>query len=190
MTKFSKRIVLFLALISTTFVLASCSNYNFYEDWKSAGATIESENVYKSLTLDEVKDKRDAKETFALIVASSTDSTACSAITKIQEQADVVGYTGNVYFISSKDVYNASLSTQKEFKEVVGNKEFTSSTSDKPLFVLMVYNKGNILADTSSSNNYSAIENYLNNGNSDTLVINYEFLAHYLFSINELYKNN
>ena len=123
MTKFSKRIVLFLALISTTFALASCSNYNFYQDWKSAGATIESDNVFKSLTLDEVKEKRETKKPFALIIASSTDSTARSAITKIQEQADALSYKGEIYFISSKDTYNSTLSAQKEFKDIVGDRK-------------------------------------------------------------------
>lgn len=186
MTKFIKRIVLFLALISTTFALASCSEYNFYEDWKAAGANIESDNVFKALTLDEVKEKRDSKETFALIVATSTDSTARSAITKIQEQADILGFDGEIYFISSKDSYNSSITAQKEFKNTVGNKDFYSSSSDKPYFVLMVYNNGDVIADT-SSNNYSAIEDYLNNeGDSNT--INYEFLANYLFSFDKLYK--
>ncbi len=186
MKKFTRNIALFVALLTAALALVSCGGYDFYQDWVEVGATIDTDNVFKALTLDEVKEKRDNNETFALIVASSTDSNAVSAITKIQEQADYVGFDEKVFFISSKDVYNASRDTQKEFRDKVGISDFRSQSSSNPLFVLIAFKNGSIIGDTSKSN-YSGFDGFLSM-EEDSKEINYELLAHYLFTFDNLYN--
>lgn len=186
MNKFKKNVALFVALFISLFTLVSCSNYDFYSDWSKAGASIEKDNVFLSLSADEVKTKRDNGETFVILVGSSTDSKAVSAITAIQEQADIVGYTGNVYFVNAKDVSSSSASSasRNEFKEKVGLKAFTSVSTEANL-VVVAYKKGVVELDTSSTTKCDYT--FFNNDNSQDL--NFEYVAHYLFEFDTYYNN-
>ena len=68
MNKF-KKILSALAVSIAFTTLASCSENSFYKEWRDAGATIEEENVFKELTVDEVVTKRDNKDSFIIFCA-------------------------------------------------------------------------------------------------------------------------
>ena len=131
--------------VSIVFGLASCSSNAFYNEWHNAGATIEEDNVFKILTVDEVVAKREAKENFIVFAGSSSKSGAVSAVSSIQEQADSLGYDGLVYFVNTKDIVS-KISLRKETEDKLGVNEIDSAN-----LVVVCYHKGDVYFDTSSS---------------------------------------
>lgn len=109
-----KKLLSLVVVLGFMFILASCSGYNFYSDFKKAGADIESDNSFIALTADEVESYKNDKKEFVLIVGSSTNSTCVSAITKIQNEFNNINYKGKAYFLSVKD----ALSSQSEGTKV------------------------------------------------------------------------
>ena len=106
MNKF-KKILSALAVTIAFTTLASCGENSFYKEWHDAGATIEEENVFKELTVDEVVTKRDNKDSFIIFAGSSSKSGAISAVSDIQVQADSLDYNGYVYFVNTKDILSS-----------------------------------------------------------------------------------
>ena len=117
MNKFKK--ILSAVAVSICFMmgLASCTSTTFYQEWHEAGATIEEDNCFKALTADEVKEKRDNKESFVVFVGASTVEKAVTAVSQIQAQADATGYDGAVYFVNTKDGLKDLFSTGRDFKD-------------------------------------------------------------------------
>lgn len=107
MKRIGKYLSIFV-ILAFIFVLASCSGYNFYKDFKNAGAEIDSDHSFIALTADEVDTFRKDKKEFVIIVGSSTNSTCVSAISKIQDEFTNIKYTGKAYFLSVKDALTST----------------------------------------------------------------------------------
>lgn len=149
MKKFIKGLAVVMLVACGLVGLTSCGKYNFYKDWTEAGASLEkNEHIYEALTLEEAKAKKDAEETFILVIGTSQSKTAVNSITMLQTQAEYLGYEGTVYFVDSTD-YIEKLKTRSEVKEALGIKNLPSlSTAD---LVVVAYEKGAIKLDTSDS---------------------------------------
>lgn len=91
----------FMLIVVGMLSLASCKGNAFYSEWHKAGAEIEKTNMFKEITVDEIKSKKAAKESFAVFFGSSADSQAVSDMTSMQYTADVKDYKGKVYFLTT-----------------------------------------------------------------------------------------
>ena len=122
MKKIIAHISAFMLILVGILSLASCSGSSFYSEWHSAGAAIESENIFKSVTVDEAEAmlKDSSKNTFALFLGSSSDTAAVSNVTSMQYTADVTNYTDKVYFLTITEI-KKSQSKMKEVKTKLGN---------------------------------------------------------------------
>lgn len=170
MNKF-KKILSALAVSIAFTTLASCGENSFYKEWHDAGATIEEENVFKELTVDQVVTKRDNKDSFIIFCGSSSKSGAISAVSDIQVQADSLDYNGYVYFVNTKDILS-SISGKKNATDKLGVQEIDSSD-----LVVVCYKEGKVYFDTSSSEKYGDIYSRFNIDGS----LSYNALACYAF---------
>lgn len=173
-----KRILKFLSVMLVSLFalvqLTGCA-YSFYDDWHEAGAVIEKENVFTSINLDEAVKKIDNDETFVLVIGCSKSSTAVSQISSIQEQADYHSFKGTIYFLDAT-AYYASSTSRKDVQSKLGVK--TIAGVDNSSLVIAVYNKGELLVD-SSKNSDSKLESFYQPG---TTIISIEKLFIYLFN--------
>lgn len=125
MKKILKPFSIIFCAIALLLMLASCQGNSFYSKWHARGAEIEKENCYQEITLDEAKEKKTNKETFAFFLGILTDDdTAVSDMTKVQFLADNTNFEGKVYFVTVKRV----------------TKSIAKDVSDT--FKLDIYNKG------------------------------------------------
>ena len=62
MKKFLKAISMITAMFVLLLSMASCSGYSFYKDFKEAGASIEEENIFIEISLEDAKTKKAAGE--------------------------------------------------------------------------------------------------------------------------------
>ena len=154
MKKIIASLAAFMLIICGLFTLASCSGNSFYNEWHSAGAEIETENVFKSVTVDEVSSLLQDKDnnTFALFLGSSANKNSVSDVTAMQYTADVKNYDGKVYFLTTTDLIKNNLVTNaKNIKEKLGNKVDISELGQN--VVCVMYESGRIkfiTTDTSS----------------------------------------
>lgn len=135
----------FMLIICGLFTLASCNGNSFYNEWYGAGAEIESENIFKSVTVDEAKALLDDSNnnTFALFMGSSANSASVSDVTAMQYTADVKNYDGKVYFLTTTDLIKTNIVTNaKNVKEKLGNKVDISDFGDN--VVCVMYESGRI----------------------------------------------
>lgn len=92
----------FMLIIVGMLSLASCSKKTFYSEWHKAGADIEKNNMFESITVDEVEIKLSSDDsTFALFIGSSSDEQAVKDVSAMQYTADVKNYEGKVYFLTT-----------------------------------------------------------------------------------------
>lgn len=118
--KVFKKLLSVFVIFGFMFILASCSGYNFYNDFKKAGAEIESDNSFLALSVDEVEQFRTDKKEFVIIVGSSANEKCVSAITKIQNEFNNIKYKGKAYFLSVKDALS-SLSEGSKVSKVLNS---------------------------------------------------------------------
>lgn len=132
--------------IALVFSLASCKKKNFYTEWHAAGATIEKDNNFKYLTLDEVVTKRETED-FIIFIASSENSKAASLISDIQTQADTLDFDGDIYVVSVKKILG-SLSKMNDAKSKLLSKEV--DPGDEGL-IAVCYKENKVYFDTSKT---------------------------------------
>lgn len=174
MKKFIKGLAMFMLVACGLVGLTSCDNYNFYKDWTDAGAELEkNEHIFEALTLDEAKAKREAGETFILVIGTSQSTTAVASITMLQTQADYLGFEGKVYFVDSTD-YIEKGSTRLQVKEALGIKSLSSLPQAD--LIVVTYEEGAIKLDTSDDKN-EMLEFF--EGQYSTLSM--EAIAYYLY---------
>lgn len=118
MKRFLKLTSLMSVLLFIVVVMTGCSKYNFYDDFKGAGADIEKENIFELITLDEIKAKKEAGETFVVLYGASSNSECVNVVTSLQAQAEYLGNEeATIYFFNSKD-YNTT-SKVREVKDQI-----------------------------------------------------------------------
>lgn len=175
-----KRFLKALTVLSLAFVmvisLASCG-YNFYDDWHSAGAEIEEDNIYVVITLEEAKKMKEDGEVFALVYASSSSSSAVNVITTFQIQAEYLGNEdAKIYFVDSTDY--TTKAKRAEVRDALNMHE-APETGDP---VVMTFRSTAVDVDTSNTNKVKTKE-FIVDG-----TVQYASLASYIFK--ELLVNN
>lgn len=181
MNKF-KKICSALA-VSICFVLAlvSCKSATFYDEWHEAGATIEEDNCFKLLTVDEVVAKREAKESFVIFIGASaiqttTNTKAVELVSAIQAEADAVDYDSKIYFVNAKDAM-LSLSQQKDMKEKLKINEINDTNG----LVCVSYIKGEVYFDTSTVKGSNVPDQLKRFVVDDSYQISFKALVNYVF---------
>lgn len=88
-----------------------------YEKWKNAGANINENNIFNFITIDEAEEilQDSNKNTFALFFGATSDTSAVTDVSQMQQAAVDKGYKGKIYFITTTELKN-SVSKIKEVK--------------------------------------------------------------------------
>ena len=184
MNKFKKVISALAVSICFIFSLVSCGSQSFYQEWKEAGATIEEDNCFKAISVDDVVNKRGNKESFVIFIGASTvdsvtNSAAVSLVSSIQAEADAINYTGKVYFVNVKD-YLTNVNQAIEVKNKLGSNELTDAYG----LICVCYKDGNVYFDTSVKKTIpDQLKRFIIDEGSTQ--INFNALANYVF---EYYK--
>ncbi len=173
MKRIIKNLALIAILILGLFELTGC--YNFYNDFSKAGAKIEKDNCFTAIELSKAKSKIDEKDTFVLVLGTSTNSTCVSRISLLQEQADYAEFDNTLYFISITE-YCDTASGRKELRDTLGVKGYSNNLTGSDI-VIIAYTKGAITFDTSSKLTNDSIKSFVENNN-----VNYYSLAAYIFN--------
>lgn len=168
MKKLKKYIIPVIMGFIFIFSLASCGSNSFYNEWHNAGAEIEENNVFKSVTLDDVTSKINAKESFALFIGCKDDKDAVAAVSKIQYLATNVNYEGKINFLT---VAKDSTDKRRKVKEVVGLDYYESSSVSVAMF-----DDGELVIDSINKTHFSLNDNFIVNGEMNVLA-----LAEYAF---------
>ena len=183
MNKFKKILSALAVVICFGFGLASCNSNSFYKEWKDAGATIEEDNCFKLLSVDDVVSKRENKESFIIFlgasaIGSTTNQTAVDLVSNIQAEADAVNYDGCVYFVNVKDAAK-NLTEGQAVKDKLGVNELLGDSNG---LVCVSYIKGDVYFDTSKAKKSipDQLKRFVISGS-----ISFEALANYAF---EYYK--
>ena len=174
MKKFIKGLALVMLVACGLVGLTSCNKYNFYKDWTDAGADLEKYNhIFKAITLEEAKAKKDANETFILVIGTSQSSSAVASINMLQIQADYLEFKGTVYFVDSTD-YLGKGATRIEVKEALGIKALSHLTTAD--LIVVTYKDGVIQLDTSDDKS-EMLEFF----ETEYATLSMEAIAYYLF---------
>ncbi len=173
MSRIGKYFAAFAVLLIGVVTLAGCGGYNFYKDWSDAGATIEKDHIFEAISLEDAKSKIDNDETFVLVLGTSEAENASSSITILQQQADYFEFDKKLYFINSTS-YLSKISDRKSLQDTLGINDSSKISSN---IVVVCYNKGDIVLDTSKKVDDSSLESFVSSGS-----INYNALAAYLFN--------
>lgn len=171
--KFKKSITAIAVVIIAVLTLVSCGGYNFYKDWTNAGATIEKDNVFEVISLEEAKSKIDADETFALLVGTSEAASAANTISIIQSQATYFEFDKKLYYVDATD-YLSKTTERKNLRDTLG---ITDATPISTNIVVVCYTSGSIVLDTSKKVTDPSLESFVSFGS-----INYYSIAAYLFN--------
>lgn len=156
------------------FIMVSCSNKGFYQDFHSAGAIIEKENIFEQITLDQAKTKKENNETFVLLYGNSTNSACVSVVTSLQAQAEYLGNTDvTIYFLNSTE-YKTS-SQRKEVRDAIRMHEPTSDGAPVIMTFVAASTSSRVDVDTSDREKVKTKE-FIKNGS-----IQYSSLASYIF---------
>lgn len=148
MKKFMRIFTAIAVGIVAVFSLASCKKATFYSEWHGAGATIEEDNVFKYLTIDEVAEKKAAKEEFVVFIGTSESETARTLVSNIQTQADLLDFTGNVYVVSVKNILG-SINKMNDARTKLGTKEINPGDNG---LIAVCYKNNAVHFDTSNPN--------------------------------------
>ena len=158
MTKFGKILAAIAVLVIGAFTLVSCGSYNFYSDWKNAGADIEKENIYEAIVL---------------LLGTSEASGAARTITNLQSQADYFGFDKKLYFVDCT-IYLSKTADRKNLNQTLGIYDASQISNN---IVIVCYNSGDIIMDTSKKTTDSSLENFVTDSSID-----YYKIASYLFN--------
>lgn len=157
---------MFVLLVS----LASCSGYNFYKDFKDAGASIENENIFVEISLEDAKTKKAAGETFVLLYGNSTSSECVSVVSTLQIQAEYLGNpTAKIYYLNSTE-YKTS-SERKTVREAINMHDPSSDGSP----VVMTFRATAVDVDTSNKDKVKT-KQFIKDG-----IVQYASLSSYIF---------
>ena len=96
-----KKIVAALFVFGFLVILASCSGYNFYRDFKNAGANIDTDHQFVVLSIDEVSAKKGSEE-FSIVIGNSNKSDCVTAIEKMYDEFKTINFEGTVNYVSVK----------------------------------------------------------------------------------------
>lgn len=173
MNKLVKVFSAFAVLLIGVLTLVSCGSYNFYDVWTEAGATIEKDHPFEVVELDAAKAKIDADETFVLVLGNPSVYASANSITTMCEQAKVAKFEGKIYFIDVEEEL-AGISTRKELKDNLGINNPTNAATN---LIVVCYNKGEVLIDTSVKATDSSLENFVSGTSVD-----YSLLSAYIFN--------
>ncbi len=172
MSKISRIISGFAVLFIVGITLVSCGGYNFYQVWKDAGADIQKDHVFEVISLESAKKKIEEDQTFVLVIATPNASSAKS-IEVLEKQAEYFNFDKKLYFIDiTKEL--ESLTSRKEVKEALNIFETAKAASN---VLVVCYNKGDVILDTSLNVTDTSLENFVSNGSID-----YYAVASYLFN--------
>lgn len=143
-----KKIVAALFVFGFLFALASCSGYNFYNDFKKAGATIDTDHQFVVMSIDEAKAKKGSEE-FSIIIGNSNKEECVTAISKMYDEFKTINFAGTVNYINVKGL---TLTERNDATKVLGT---DVDSSDGIIFV--AYKKdGTIKFNTSNSTDLDA----------------------------------
>ena len=170
MKKFLKAISMITAMFVLLLSMASCSGYSFYKDFKEAGASIEEENIFIEISLEDAKTKKAAGETFVLLYGNSSNSECVTVVTTLQVQAEYLGNpTALVYFLNSKD-YKTS-SDRKTVREAINMHDPSSDGAP----IVMTFRATAVDVDTSNKDKVKT-KQFIKDG-----VVQYASLSSYIF---------
>lgn len=172
-----RRLLKALTTLSLAFMLlvvfTSCNEDKFYEEWSEAGAQIEETHIFKEIELEDVKVKIENGDTFVLIYAASTNTSAVSAISSFQAQYDYLCTNGEervIYVLDSTEFDKPTEKAKvKEYLQVF--KELPKNGS--PLVV--TYNKG-VIDIESNWTDKNQTKEFIVNGKLD-----YSSLCSYIY---------
>lgn len=173
MTKFLKSISAFAVVLISIFMLSACE-YDFYNDWSNAGAVIEKDNVFEVVSVDTAKSMIDDDRSFALVLATSEADLAPTTMSILQEDADALSFDGKLQFIDCT-LYVNKPADRRMLKETFGVNDPSKISSN---LVVLLYNKGELLVDTTCDALEDDTLKYFNNGSG----VNYSALATYIYS--------
>ena len=105
MSKYIKSISALAVIVIAVLTLAGCK-YNFYKEWVEAGATIEKDNIFEVVEIEEAKDKIAANETFVLVFGTTSAASAAQTVTILQTTADYLEFDGKLFYIDCTDYIN------------------------------------------------------------------------------------
>lgn len=144
--------MLFLGLFLGIF-LASCNEYNFYDDYKDANISEDADFKFEVITLDDAVEYKNNNKSFVLILGTSTLDKCVSAIETIYNEAEYLNYDGLFLYVSVTDLIS-SIKGQNEPKEKLG---IYSATSTNYGVVFACFDKGVLQFDTSKPDKYEAL---------------------------------
>ena len=172
MSKYIKSISALAVIVIAVLTLAGCK-YNFYKEWVEAGATIEKDNIFEVVEIEEAKDKIAANETFVLVFGTTSAASAAQTVTILQTTADYLEFDGKLFYIDCTDYINKP-ADRKMLKEAFGINDSNQISSN---LVIAIYDKGKLLLDTSDSVEEDNLKNFADSGS-----INYSAIATYIFT--------
>ncbi len=172
--KLVKRIIPLFVIFGFLFILTSCG-YNFYNDFKSKGAELENGNSFVVLTADEVNKKREDKNVeFVIIIGSSNNENSVTAISKIQNEFDTIGYKGVCYFVNAQEAIKYQ-SKGAELTKALGVKSINPGTDG---IIFVEYNKsGSVVCDSSKKD--EASKKFTQNGSTLSARAIADYIAEY-----------
>lgn len=173
MNKLVKFFSAFAVLLIGAVTLVSCGGYNFYNVWTEAGATLDKDHPFEVIEVADAKSKIDEKETFVLVLGNPSIYASANSITTMCEQAKVANFDGTIYFIDIEDELSG-ISSRKEIKDSL---KINNPTNANTNLIIVCYNKGEVLIDTSAKITESSLENFVSGS-----AIDYSALSAYIFN--------
>ena len=175
MKSLKKIISAFVIALVFGLALTSCSGYNFYKEFSEAGADIEKDHIFEVLTLEEVKTKIEADDTFVLVYGTAESVACVNVITSLQAQAEYLGAAEKtIYFMDATEYIEGGSGSRKEVKEAIKINDPLSSKTASP--IIIIYKNGKVDVDTSAVDS-SKTKKFLNESGS----VQYASLASYIF---------
>ena len=174
MKSLKKIISAFVVACVLGLALTSCSGYNFYDEFKEAGADITEDHIFEVVNLEKAQANIEADETFVLVYGTSESLACVNVITSLQAQAEYLeAEDKTIYFMDATD-YIESSKKRKEVREALDINDPMDALSDSP--VIVIYKNGKVDIDTSNPDS-SRTKKFLN----DSGAVQYASLASYIF---------
>lgn len=172
MKKFGKLLSALAVAVIGLATLVSCGGYNFYNVMTEAGAIIDKDHCYEVIEIEDAKNKIEADETFILALGSPISKTA-NTIGIIDEQSEIFNFEGKIYFIDVEDEIK-NIEDRNTLNKDLG---ISNSADAKTNLIIVIYNKGEVLIDTTNKASYDDFEWFAANNSVD-----YYALAAYMFN--------
>ena len=151
MKKFGKLLSALAVAVIGLATLVSCGGYNFYNVMTEAGAIIDKDHCYE--VIEDAKNKIEADETFILALGSPISKTA-NTIGIIDEQSEIFNFEGKIYFIDVQDEIK-NIEDRNTLNKDLG---IFNSADAKTNLIIVIYNKGEVLIDTTNKASYDDFE--------------------------------